>query len=238
MTPEEKLSSITSILSKHRIRNIQIQKPESIDKIYSLFVTAVQHVEPETGEECNFYALYYDQVKKDYGLAEKYYLQAVEHKDSNAMNNLGRLYETFEQDVNKRKHYYTMAVEHGNITGMTNLGRYFEETEYDFVQMKKYYKLAIEKGNDFCAIEFFTNYYERQNKWNKALNLYMLNPNQFGEQIANVLGRQEVLQPFLLKYQNMIKENTELKFQVEHYRFKPGREGAKQAKDHFESLIS
>ena len=244
MTPQEKHEFIITALSRAKINYIRIETLESLDKIYNLFANNDVTAEPETGEEYNYYGIYHEHIKKDITLAKTYYLQAVEHKDSNGMNNLAWIYAEVEHDFDKSKHFYMMAIEHGNTTGMCNLANYYGKVEKDFVKLEKYYRIAIDYG-DIHAIKHLATWCEIQNKWTQAFELYMLDPIKYEIQIAKLFERPDVLQLFLLKHQVLIKKNqdmsieiSQLKLQVEHLRFKPGREGAKQAKEHFESLIS
>lgn len=238
MTPEEQYDRIVFRLKLHGIYNIKIHNPESIGKIYNLFVNDVHDAtnEPKTGEECNYYGLYYELIKEDFFSAKKYYLEAVEHTDLNSMSNLGRLYHYGYKDFDKAKHFYMMGIEHKHGPSMSNFGWYFEDVEHDFVQMEKYYRMAIEHG-DSCGIRNLADYYETKKEWFKALELYMLQPTEFREQILEVFKHIDTFK-FIKKHFEMITENTRLKLQVEHFRFKPGGKGAKRAKEHFESLIS
>lgn len=269
MTPDVQHASLDSFLSKYNVTYINIENSESLDKIYNLFVNDDTSKEPVNGVEYNYFGLYYEHVKHDFVKAKTYYLLGVEHHNSNSMNNLALYYNKFEIDVDKMiklylmaielknpfamghlanyyyiidnyelmEKYYLMSIELNHTNSMANFGYYYFKQK-DFIQMKKYYRMAFQNKSTI-GIQYFAEYYGWKNKWSKALDLYMLKPDEFKQEILSIFtNQQDILQTFLRTHVDTVKENTELKLYVEHLKYKPGNVGAKKAKSHFESLIA
>ena len=52
-------------------------------------------------------------IEKDYELAKKYYVMAIECGNSDSMNNLGHYYATIDKNYELAKKYYVMAIDGG-----------------------------------------------------------------------------------------------------------------------------
>ena len=101
--------------------------------------------------------------KRDLDNAEKYYLLAVEHGNTNAMFNLGYLYRNEKKDIAGAEKYYLMAAEHGNTNAMFNLGNLYRNEKKDIDGAEKYYLLAAEHGNT-NAMANLGNLYKNEKK--------------------------------------------------------------------------
>ena len=88
---------------------------------------------------------YYKHVKKDFNEMKKYYMLAIDLKNSSAMNNLGHYYESIEKYDEMTK-WYTMAIKNNNSNAMNNLGYHYENIE-NYDEMKKLYLMAIDLKN-------------------------------------------------------------------------------------------
>ncbi len=80
--------------------------------------------------------LYY-QAEKDTQSMLKYYLMAIEYKNSYAMYKLGLFY-YIEGNTDLMIKYYLMAIEHNNSTAMNNLAIFYYNHD-DKELMLKYY---------------------------------------------------------------------------------------------------
>lgn len=213
----EKHNSLSIILGNFRVSYIPIESETSLDRIYQLFVNK-QFTEPENDIEYNYYGLYFQHIDNDYDKTKKYFKLAIEKNNSNAMNNLGLYYELIEKNFVKMEKWYLMAIEHKNSQAMKNLGAYYEHDA---------------------------------NTPEKALELYLKNHIEFKKKILSILREKVMLNVFIEKYillstentelkedvTKLIKDLSELKLTVEHLKYKPGKVGAKQAKEHFDSLL-
>ena len=103
---------LIKIFNEYNITYIQMND-DMINKIYNLFKNDIFY-NPENGDEYKFLGLYYENIKKDYEKAEKYYLMAIEKGNVDAMNNLGIYYYNIKKDYEKAEKYYLMAIEKGN----------------------------------------------------------------------------------------------------------------------------
>jgi TPR repeat protein len=108
----------------------------------------------------NNLAIYYENIKKDYAKAEKYYLMAIEQGNNSAMNNLARHCANIKKDYTNAEKYYLMAIEQGNVNAMNNLANYYAIIKKDYTSAEKYYLMAIEQGN-VVAMNNLANYYEK-----------------------------------------------------------------------------
>jgi tetratricopeptide (TPR) repeat protein len=117
-------------------------------------------------------------IEKDYVEMKKYFLMAIELKNSNAMYNLGSYYDEIEKDYVLMKKYYQMAIELNDSNAMVNLGLYYEDVEKDYVQMKKYFQMAIDLNNSramynlgFYYDEIEKDYVEMKKYYQMAIEL-------------------------------------------------------------------
>jgi len=101
--------------------------------------------------------------------AEKYYLMAIEKKDSRAMNDLGIFYHK-QRELQLAEKYYLMAISYDKKYS-NNLGILYAE-ENNFALAEKYYLIAIE-NNDHKALNNLGNLYKKQHKYNLAEKYYL-----------------------------------------------------------------
>lgn len=119
-------------------------KKEVIDEIVKIIYG---NIKPSYDDPLflNYVGLYYKYNKRQYDLAEKYYLMAIEKDNVSSMNNLGILY--FDQGkYDLAEKYLLMAVNKSNPRAMNNLGYVYKKSKsYYFAE--KYYLMAIKKNN-------------------------------------------------------------------------------------------
>ena len=107
--------------------------------------------------------------QKEYEKAEKYYLQAIESGDNDALINLGLLYKE-QKEYEKAEKYYLQAIEKGNNDILFNLGLlYKEQKEYE--KAEKYYLQAIKNGHNGALNNLAYMYFSQSNNKEQALKL-------------------------------------------------------------------
>ena len=173
-------------LDLYDLSYLKIDAEESLVKIYNLWVNDTFE-EPVLGIELFYYGSYYQNVKKNHELMEKYYVKLDE--DSNNENNEifsgneKRIYSSiyynlalyYEDGKNYdlMKKNYLMSVELGNYAAMNNLGRYYKIIEKDYDLMKKYFLMAIELGND-NTMNSLALYYQKYEQDYDLMKKYFL----------------------------------------------------------------
>ncbi|MDP2207172.1 MAG: tetratricopeptide repeat protein [Bacteroidota bacterium] len=110
-------------------------------------------------------------LMSDFEKAEKFYLEAVNIGDTDAMNNLAVLYETEFKDFKKAEQYYLMAVEKGEANAMNNLALLYKTEFKDFKKAEQYYLMAVEKGEAGAMNNLAWLYYEQKKNKKEALIL-------------------------------------------------------------------
>ena len=234
-TQEEKHKKLAETLAKYHITYGPIENDITLEKVFSLYINK-KFIEPNTREEYVFYAVYYQFIEKDYAKMKLWYKKAIKLKSAAAMYNSASYYQRVEKNYVKMKKYYQMAIKYKQPKAMNNLGRYYYTVEKNFKKAKRLYLMAI-KLNNIKAISNLAKYYKDKQKWQKALELYLLDAKKYETQIREILQHENVLLSFLEKHTTLIKENSELKLENEHLKYKPGHIGAISAKEHFESLL-
>jgi TPR repeat protein len=76
-------------------------------------------------------ANYYYKIK-NFKEMEKYYLMAIKHGHTNAMNNLGLYYENIEKNFKEMEKYYLIEINNGvdkeiKLQSLINLGNYYKK---------------------------------------------------------------------------------------------------------------
>lgn len=212
MSVENKHKALKEIFTTHNIVYYPLDDT-SLEKVYNLFVNNIV-TEPTTNREYISYGIYYYNINIDYV---------------------------------KVKKYYDYAIENNSVTAMNNLGIYYEDVEKNMKEAKKLYLMAVK---DKCSLAIYNlaRYYKRKQKWEKALEIYLVKPKKFEKDILGVLQKRNLSHVLLSKYiknvSNLQQENSELKLEnsdlkltVEHLKYKPGKVGAKQAEEHFKTLL-
>ena len=105
---------------------------------------------------------HYDMIEKNYELAKKYYLMAVQHNNKEAMLNLGLYYESICDYVQMKK-YYQMAIENLCSDSMYYMACYYENININYQKMIKYYQMAIDNG-DIESLYSLGLYYQHKEK--------------------------------------------------------------------------
>jgi hypothetical protein len=131
----------------------------------------------------NIIGLFYEHKKKNYKEMIKYFLMAIELKNSDAMHNLGKFYEYndnyilgfyISNNYEKMEKYYLMAIELENVNAMFNLAKYYLEVKNDREKMKKYYLMAIELGHDESMCELGYYYFKYEKNYDEMKKYYLM----------------------------------------------------------------
>ena len=136
---------------------------------------------------CKLGNFYYN-TEKNYELAKKYYLMAIDKNNLEAMNNLGTLYYMIEKNYELAKKYYLMAIDNDNDNSMFNLGNLYHMTEQQYELAKKYYLMAIDKGNSNAMASLGNLYYIIENKYELAIKYYLMAIDKENPHAMNNLG--------------------------------------------------
>jgi hypothetical protein len=160
----------------------------------------------------------YDEEKKDFPNAEKYYQMAADKGDIEAMNNLGCLYEEKKKDFPNAEKYYQMAADKGDAIALGNLANlYFEinsKSKKSNALELSYKALEIANNEDIELNFIHVGILLWNEKIKEAILLMtdMLNGPLHNEE--NILNFSEALQYFLVFRQkhflyNLFASNSE-----------------------------
>lgn len=181
---------IVEFLKEIKYIYIKIENEETIKLIYQFLISKFEDSENRGNIEikCDYYDSYYYiyigiyfYAMREWNEMIKYYLMAVELKNSYAMIMLGNYYHRRKKEYNKAIEYYLMAIELQNSYAMTNLAYYYENVkEYD--KMMEYYLMAIELKNPFAMINL-GSYYEKIKEYDKMMEYYSMSIefSEFGD---------------------------------------------------------
>jgi tetratricopeptide (TPR) repeat protein len=142
-----------------------------IDNIYNYFLSDDIH---NLIHEKKYYelGLFYQFVNYCPALIKKYYLLAIEQKNSDAMNNLGYQYYS-EQKYDKAIKYYSMAFEHKNTTVYNNIGMFYFDVEKNYDKAVEYYKLAADNNIPEAFYNLALYYHAIKKDINTAIKYYI-----------------------------------------------------------------
>jgi len=128
-------------------------------KYYDLFINNIIF-EPNANntdyiDDLYYLGVYYQYTEINYDLMKKYYLQAIDKGNNEAMYNFGLHYERRYQNIyyDLMKKYYLQAIENENSKAMYRLGSYYKWQELNYDLMKKYFIMAINKENILAMVE-------------------------------------------------------------------------------------
>jgi len=116
---------------------------------------------------------YHLYISKNYPEMKKYYLMAIEHNNSTAMNNLAQYHEHISKNYPEMEKYYLMAIKHNNSTAMYNLAQYHDDISKNYPEMEKYYLMAIQL-NHSNAMNNLGYYYGKITKNYPEMEKYYL----------------------------------------------------------------
>lgn len=105
----------------------------------------------------------YQKGLKDFQLAKKHYVTAIQKGSAAAMNNLAILYEYHFKDLKKAKELYQKALDHNNQQASYNLALLYKNSEQDYQKSTAYYQQAIKQG-DTDAMFNLANLYNKELK--------------------------------------------------------------------------
>jgi len=121
-----------------------------------------------------FIGLHYECIKQDYNNAHKYYLKAIDHKNSHAMNRLGGLFQFRLLKYDIAIYYYLMAIEYNNLFAMFNLAQLYEKHWFDYDLAKKYYLMAIEHKHSLAMFNLGLLYEHKLINSKEAEKYYLM----------------------------------------------------------------
>jgi TPR repeat protein/nucleoside-triphosphatase THEP1 len=131
-----------------------------------------------------------NQAHKDQNFkkAEKYYLIAIENKDTKAMYNLGWLYKNEFKNFKKAEKYYLMAIEHKDTEAMFALALLYKNEYQDFKKAEKYYLIATENKNTKAMNALGWLYQNNYKDFKKAEKYYLMAIENKDTKAMNNLG--------------------------------------------------
>ncbi len=107
----------------------------------------------------NIIAIYYRFVKKNYSEMKKYFLLAINLKDTNAMNNFANYYGCIKKyDKMKKWILIAMTIDSSDFDTFHNLGYYYECIK-NYNKMLKWYLISSKYGN-LNSMNYLGHYYE------------------------------------------------------------------------------
>jgi TPR repeat protein len=210
-------------------------------KNYNLFIKNIIF-EPNINNTDDLYYLgvYYQYIKKDYDLMEKYFLMATEKGNFYAANQLG-IYYTNIENYDLMKKYYLQAIEKGDTWAMKTLGLYYRCKEKNYNLMEKYYLMAIEKG-DYHAMNQLGLYYQNVGNYD-LMKKYYLQAIEKGDILTMVrLGQyykfKEKNNDLMKKYYLMAisKENNSAIFMLDQF-YEHNVPNGKDLQNYFNAII-
>jgi tetratricopeptide (TPR) repeat protein len=110
-------------------------------------------------------------AEKDYSIAEKYYLLAIDKGNVYAFNHLAILYKNTGK-INEAEKYYLLAIDKGHVDALNNLAILYKNMGRKD-DAEKYYLLAIEKGN-IGALNNLANLYSDLGRNDEAEKYYLV----------------------------------------------------------------
>jgi tetratricopeptide (TPR) repeat protein len=189
----------TNIMATFQIYNLNNELiSHTTDEIKELFANGQLNLGENQYTYFNFGVYYF--LEKNYELAIKYYLMAIELGNSEAMNNLGYYYHFIEKNYDKMFEYYLMAIDLGNSNAMNNLGHYYHYTKENYDLAKKYYLMAIDLGNSQAMINIGYYYHYIEQNYDLMKKYYL---------IAIDLGRSDTMNN-LGYYYHCVEKNYDL----------------------------
>lgn len=198
----------------------------SVRKIYDYVINNI-YTKPSTDIEYMYYGLYH-QINTEHDKMIKYYTKAVQMRNSDAMNRLGKYYIKNQNDITGL-YYLEKGIKKGNLYAMLSMGLYYDKIR-DYEESKKYHMMAYTNShlcdckNTFhtkknsCAhikatiylgyvynilhdIENMKRYYEI------AINSgYSIAMRKYGDYFSSINDHENVEKYYLMAYEN---EDTE-----------------------------
>jgi len=112
-------------------------------------------------------------IIKNYDLAEKYYLMAIELGNSDAMREISQYYYHIAKNNTLAKKYCLMAIKLGNSDAMCDYGHYNEEIIKNYKLAEKYYLMAIKLGNSDAMCDLGLYYVSNMERYDLAEEYYL-----------------------------------------------------------------
>jgi TPR repeat protein len=177
---------INFIKSKNNIY-IDINDKISIEKIYNLLINDIIY-EPINSLENHYLGWYYDKIRENEDLMEKYYLVAIDDDNIYSITNLGSYYKNKNKNYDLMKKYYLMGIDKGHHGSMHHLAQYYQDIEKNYDLAKKYYLMAIDKENT-ASMNNLGHYYRTTEKnYDLAKKYYLMAIDKGNFDSMNNLG--------------------------------------------------
>ena len=126
-------------------------------------------------------------INEQYDEMKKYYLQAIEHNNINAMHNLSAYYTNTEINNELAEKYLLCAVNLGSLQSMNLLAIFYQSIK-NYDEMEKYYKMAIDRGYMIAAYNL-ASYYQKIKNYDEMKKYYLIALDAGISMSANNLGK-------------------------------------------------
>ncbi|AYV77097.1 MAG: hypothetical protein Barrevirus12_6 [Barrevirus sp.] len=156
LTIEQKKEQIITFVEQYKCKFIEIDDPESIDKVYSLLIKKeLKNV--TKAKEYLYYGFYFHYVEPDQIKLKYFYSLGKEVKEPYCILNLAHYYKK-KKKMNKYEKLMENACDLGLMDAIRSFATYYcENKQYDL--MGKYFTLAIQKGNIDSMIDYGLHFY-------------------------------------------------------------------------------
>lgn len=110
--------------------------------------------------------------RRNFIIAEHYFLKAVKHRDTNAMKELGDLYldmKRYDEGIRILK----LAIEKGESFAHETIGKIYYKLK-DYKKAKKHFKIVIKSKYGFCEASYYiAKCYKKEGKYEKMIKQYV-----------------------------------------------------------------
>lgn len=165
-------------LKEYSLIYIKIDDPKILLDVYNLFLND-QSTENDDPIYLFYYGSYQRFIKKNYDLAEEYYLKAIQ-KNNNiyAIVSLAKLYQK-QKKYDLAKEYYLKALDLEPVIEKQSHLYYHLATLYNFTEKydlaKTYFLLAIDSNDDDVdSMNFLALIYEKEKEYDLAKKYYLM----------------------------------------------------------------
>lgn len=194
----DEIIELTEKLKDKRVKDCLIELPKRYSEIYKEIlllidknefakaINVVNNIENEEDGIKFFYLGYFNKMLKNYKVAEKYYLLAIEKGEEISFFNLAILYHS-QLKFTEAEKYYLLSGNKGNSNAFYNLAEMYRE-QNKILDAEKYYLLAIESGHSRALNNLALMYYYSNTKKEKALEIVsMIEPSNDDFLIKNIV---------------------------------------------------
>jgi protein O-mannosyl-transferase len=229
---------------------LSVRKTQDLDEKESLYLVGIEKFS-ESHELLGNYALFLEDIRKDYDGAERHYKKALKINSDHA--NLNCNYATFlkgiRKDYDEAEWHFKKALEtdpdHGNTN--VNYAIFLSDIRKDYDGSEQHYRKALEIDLDHadynCNYAYFLNntrkdYDEAERYYKKALNINPDSANNNGNYAGFLLarGRTTEAKPFL-EFAEKNTDRKDLKLELHFYRLAHFPKTAKASRKAIKKLL-